>query len=592
MSSIETARTMASRVAGLLELLGNVPVFLVTLVAVFLAIHLVRAQRRANIAERGRDDAERGREVALKLAFMSSMSGICASASGAGCSADVARRGCPDPVATPLSVVLDGVPVVGKRVVRARWAVFCDYYEKWCGVPCSPVREIRHVQPVIRLMLEAAAGETPKHKLWHGMTASDEINMKEIAPDFCFTRLREAMLCVVAVIFAVEVKLPNNLRDAWQQAMCYGRRRVFQLVKDALDRGDAADRVKTLVAGTDGISLVVCKIDSGAPAAGQSFAGCRPCPSVYSHPALQLLPDSWTYDRRVAVRKLSAMPTPGFEALVRILSANAATLPGGDAGAPLKVLHTTTGPLHVQERLGAGGTSDVYALPGGHVAKLARAGTAGAASAFDNERCALVVLESAEVEGVPRLVEVRELERFSHVPYSSAHTPAPHHVFVMSPRGVPLATYVRCKQYSERGLREFSNALVIQLLTICRCVYAAGIVHCDVRPDNVVLDGVGSPILVDFSCCRKPGATFSQRDRDFGCDSETANEATDCVAAALLWVAVVHGGCCAPWRGSRSRELWMASNMHLPGVSKVAAYVAGVTRGSRRRRPAWRSPAV
>jgi hypothetical protein len=559
------------------------------LVALIRVVRQRDTERDGRIAERDGRIAEFSRaERIARDAFMAKLAAISASACEVSGSSDVARRGCPDPVLAPLDTLLDEVPDVDQRLVSGRWAKFCALYDAWPVPRGSPEREVAQLQPVIGMILRAAAGESPKLKAWHGVIASDEINLKEIAPDFSFTRLREAMLCVIAVIFAVEVKLRGKLVDAWQQALCYGRRRVNLLVKEALERGDAADGVEALVAGTDGRELVVCKIGSGAPAPGESFEGCVPCPSQYSLP-VELLPRSWTYTARA---RPPARPTLGFAVLVRILSADAASLPGGAAGAPLQELRTTRGPLALQERLGAGGMSDVYAVDADTVAKVARAGTAGAATAFEAEMQALTALAAVPVAGVPRIVECRVLQQYRGISYSVANPAAQRYALILSPRGIPLATHMQSKKFSSRDVLLFANFVVARLLQTCAAVFDAGIVHCDIRPDNVVIDGSGDPVLVDFSCCRKPGTRYLQEHRAFGCRSSTANAATDLVATSLLWVAIAHGGCGAPWtQGAASRELWMANNLSLAGVAAVAAYVAQATSGGRRR-VAWTNPVV
>jgi hypothetical protein len=488
------------------------------------------------------------------------------------------------------------VPAVDQNIVTRRWQEFRRAYAEW-AVPRGQVREVTHVQPVIRLVLEAAAGGTPKFKLWHGRTAADDVDAKGMAPDFSFTRLLEATLSVVAVLFLLEVKLAGKLQDAYMQAMCYGRRRVQQLVKDALERGDAADGVVVLVGGTDGHNLIICKICSGAPAAGSSFEGCLPCPSEFST-ELSLLPSSWTWNSRSVPPQ---NPTCGFASLVRILSAEADDLPGGSLEAPLRFLDTVDQAGNRKRwvlgaRLGSGGMSDVYevnnSFPSTLVAKLPRAATATTVAAYDAEEASLSALARAHVSCVAVLVGRATRVREEVFPRSPIACP----VLLLTPRGKPLSSVVREHLAPARRLTQFANTVVAQLLATCTAMYDASVVHCDIRPDNVVIDERDRVVLVDFSSARRDGEKFEQDYRAFGLDSQVATAATDVVAAALLWIAIVHGGgggkCRAPWHGGHvARVSWMAAHRALPGVSDVEAYVGSVVLHRRRNWPVWHDPA-
>ena len=104
-------------------------------------------------------------------------------------------------------------------------------------------------------------------------------------------------------------------------------------------------------------------------------------------------------------------------------------------------------------------------------------------------------------------VEARLAARVRHPHVSVVHDVVVHDgsdwLVMDYHQGASLATVL------SRGRRRLPPAAVaalgLQLLAALRAVHAAGVVHCDVKPANVMLGQDGQPVLVDFGIAETAG---------------------------------------------------------------------------------------
>jgi len=100
-----------------------------------------------------------------------------------------------------------------------------------------------------------------------------------------------------------------------------------------------------------------------------------------------------------------------------------------------------------------------------------------------------------------------------------------------------------------------ADAIVHRVLDALAAAHAAGWVHCDVRPSNVVVAAPHGACLVDWGAALKPGAALSYRgvaafadERIFTSRGVAARPHVDALAALYTWLAVALGRrCSAPW---------------------------------------------
>jgi hypothetical protein len=153
------------------------------------------------------------------------------------------------------------------------------------------------------------------------------------------------------------------------------------------------------------------------------------------------------------------------------------------------------------------------------------------------------------------------------------------------PLGTSLVDAVReCRGIDDRVA--LANRVVGTVLRTLRAVHAADIVHCDVRPANIVMGRNGDAYLVDWglSCARgtsalRCGVAAYAAPNVFGCRPYDAQPAMDVCGALCTWIAIVHGGAAVevPWITqpvaaelmSDVRSYWLRQNHTLVGVSKV-----------------------
>jgi hypothetical protein len=210
-----------------------------------------------------------------------------------------------------------------------------------------------------------------------------------------------------------------------------------------------------------------------------------------------------------------------------------------------------------------GGTSVPFAAAaaaGAIVAKIARVATPHIQECFSAELDALVRLASEAREGrVPTLVG------------SGAYAlDAAWQLLLLRPLGVPLADWVslRAASTGSGGVRTRSGneaaasairraaatAVVTRVLETLRCAHDADLVHCDVRPSNIVVFEECA-VLVDWGLSCAASTTISGRgvaafadERVFQQGSYSARPAADIAGALYSWLAIAFDGACgAPW---------------------------------------------
>jgi hypothetical protein len=168
-----------------------------------------------------------------------------------------------------------------------------------------------------------------------------------------------------------EAKLPGFIKEAARQARTYLRRRMYKLCCEADARGDAMDGLFAYGVATDGVHVVIARMRSGAPGPGASFSGAAPCPVEETAP----LPLLGGWDFCAPPPNFALEPPPeGFSALLRLFASHQLLAGGGALERLCARLHQC-GPgaaggggqggevvIQLGERLGCGGTSDVYAV--------------------------------------------------------------------------------------------------------------------------------------------------------------------------------------------------------------------------------------
>ena len=549
------------------------------------------------MAEEARAAAEVSERLEQKRHWFTRLAAISSAPAAESVScADEKRRGAPEPELAPIDGILGGFPVVDGEAAAAAWATACALAASaWRppllkpGAAAAGLSENRDVHPVIRGVLGAVAGH--RLRVWHDEETPDDACTKaHLWPDFVLSDARDAMASVFGALVIVEVKLPGGITAAATQMRAALRRRVAQLCREADARGESLDDAATVFGvGTDGAQVVIARMSSGAPRAGESFADAIPCPVRETAP-LPLFP-SWDLRQPPPVHLAAGPPPAGFAAMLRLCGAPH-LLGGGGALASLRVrlqrgaepasASPRTEMLALTSRLGTGGTSDVYSCGGdscgddrgGPLAvKVARFSTRRVAGEFSAERAALAALRGAAAAGlVPEVVAHGEREALAAL--SSSTTPLPWPVLLLRPCGEPLEAWVAQRAgAAERAAAAAggaaaavaaaaaaariaaADAIVHRVLDALDAAHAAGWVHCDVRPSNVVVAAPHGACLVDWGAAHTPGAALSYRgvaafadERIFSARGVAARPHVDALAALYTWLAVALGRrCTAPW---------------------------------------------
>jgi hypothetical protein len=275
-------------------------------------------------------------------------------------------------------------------------------------------------------------------------------------------------------------------------------------------------------------------------------------------------------------------------------------------------------------RLGCGGTSDVYALRAaagdrlaGAVAKVPRFATATVDAQF---RCEAAALAALALDGADVPAVVCEASRAGTSP---AHADACRWpVLLLAPAGEPLCSFVcrlvareraalsgsgcagaaaataeECTLRVAAARRDLADRVAASVLRVLRFAHARGLIHCDVRPGNIVVvggDGGGSGLrvlLVDWGLCVEAGTDVAGRGVPayapsalFSQASYAARPALDLAALAHTWLAVAHGSldASAPWVAAALEppaETLLRRSLWLDGHASEAAVVGSLFEG-------------
>ena len=541
-----------------------------------------------------------------KATFIALLDSIAAGASE-GSTSDKTRRRAPEPVAASLEDVVRSCPAIADGDHLAEWALYSAQHrgllEERRAAARAPtaatLREVGDVQPFVSLVARRAAGADCRLRLWAGVRAEDDIAADAMTPDQVWTHSRDAAPTSLGALFIVEVKKPGGLAAAVDQAVNFARRRVAKLFHEADSRGESAHDVSALAAGTDGNEIVLVRVLSGAPADGD-FQDAVPCPALKSEP-LPLLPG---WDFVDAAWMPPAAAPRGFAALARVLRAPleafggglpllsldaeidtvSVAAPGAVGGAPAAGSVVEFVSLSFSERLGCGGTSDVYAFSpaadprfANACAKVPRFATSAVEAQFSREASTLRALEALAGDGaaVPRLiVEGRRASKSAPARGSGLRWP----LLVLAPAGEPLCAYVdrlveeaaaaggaavrgaAAERELRRAIADRAAACVLRTLQLA---HARGLFHCDVRPANLIVEPPPASsmlpprvLLADWGLSAGAGENVAGRgvcayaaDAVFSQGSCTARAQLDLAGFAFTWLSIAHGGrsCVAPW---------------------------------------------
>jgi hypothetical protein len=594
-----------------------------------------RARAEAALADAdARAAADRASaEAANKVAFLRWLDSIAASGSESS-PADTVRRHAPVPFPASEDEVLLNCPRLNASDVRSAWSSYTSAHAPSAAVGDTRQFELRAVQPTVARLAGAAAGTKCALRAWHGKVAADAVAAAAMAPDQVWTHARDNAVSTIGALIMFEVKKPDDLDDAVAQAAKYLRRRVAALFHEANARGETGHDIFALAAATDGCRVVFLRMTSGARADGVFPINLQPCPVIATVPLPLLI--GWDFVN--AEWAPPSAPPAGFTALVRMLRAPPDKLGNELPLASLVVTPEPTGDsvtLDFAARLGCGGTSDVYALRApagdrlaGAVAKVPRVATAAVDAQFRREVAALEALTCAGAD-VPAL-----LWQGARAGTSPAHVGACRWpVLVLTPAGEPLCNYVSRLVMRERaalssvgtGVATATVAECAERITSARCALAdrvvAGvlgvlklaherdIIHCDVRPANIVVVGGDSDgdvggsgsggaggggrgaeggglrfLLIDWGACIDAGTNTAGRGVPAFAPSEVytqhtyeARPALDLTALAHTWLAIAYGthDASAPWSTAaleppeqthKRRKRWLTAHVREAAV--------------------------
>ncbi|MEZ6185600.1 MAG: serine/threonine-protein kinase [Planctomycetota bacterium] len=151
------------------------------------------------------------------------------------------------------------------------------------------------------------------------------------------------------------------------------------------------------------------------------------------------------------------------------------------------------GPYRPLRRLGSGGMGSVYEAEDAHT----------------GARCALKVIpaDALDPDALARLRrEAEAMARAAHANVARIHAasfdpPQCYLVIDLYPGG-DLAQQLKARSFDPEEARE----VVAQLADGLAHAHAQGVIHRDVKPENVLLDDHGRPVLADFGLSRQAGA--------------------------------------------------------------------------------------
>jgi hypothetical protein len=533
------------------------------------------------------------------LTFFARLKGMSGSASeSSSISTDVSRRGAPASNEVSLEDFFDGLPDVPAVAVQAAWDVCTQKLGARAVQPASDLaalKEREFVHPLVRILLEEAMPPAAESllRMWYEAAAEDSVQHSGAVPDVLWTHARDITPCSLGACFSLELKRwdAKQLAFGCAQAGNYGRRLLARQATELLERGTDLSTLCVFTAASNGEDVVLLRVRSGVVTGPDPYCG-TPCPMDQT-PPLPLL-RGWDPTRPTAVQE---EPPAGFAALMRILHMspellNACTLPLEFVDVATSLF---TGRITLGTRLGCGGSSDVYdcslpadSFPHAAAVKLARAATAHVNTLFAAEGASLSSLSEAPPGAAPQLLCTgsRELPVRAQVLPSGFSSPWP--LLLLSPVGIPLGKalteYVSGRADARAARHAFGDIIIRGVLHGLHVAHDKNILHCDVRPTNVVFvrtsSNLPAALLIDYGLSRAAGENCSGLGvSDYAADCVfkqktcAARARLDLIGAAFTWISCVYGDetCRAPWSVRKElRAEWLSHE------AKRDAMLAGV----------------
>ena len=399
------------------------------------------------------------------------------------------------------------------------------------GLPELPSARMEELfQRLKRPLLPPTAPERPPPKGGNSVQGFVTLLLSDIAK-LVNSQLKVLSERAVYPLSARPDHLLVRLRDAFSELS-----NALVLVEDKMREADDADesvRSKLVREGTlDAVGYAISRVEhlrAMFPGAGRwtAFAVFTNGRSVrILRVSMSEAPDGTVTPEVLATPLLpifegnGAVPE-GFIALVRLLSASPAELcelavPPADLS-----LSVAGEPLHVEERLGTGGFTNVYAASfegAAAVVKCALVGgrTPAARAGLVREASVLRALNAASCPCVPRLLAVGDAPPTTPSSVGgarAARVAPPVPCLVLAPRGVPLCTFATTLD-SDAARLALARRVARGALRALRGAHAAGFIHGDVRPSNMVLlpEGDGDSVqLVDWGAAKQLGERGSSR---------------------------------------------------------------------------------
>jgi len=241
-----------------------------------------------------------------------------------------------------------------------------------------------------------------------------------------------------------------------------------------------------------------------------------------------------------------------------------------DVGPTIGSTSVTVDGFIIEAELGRGATGVVHrarTIAGDATVaiKVAHANTDAANAALAHESIVLRRLASRDLAGVPRLLGHAQATVTDHS--GASRRPA----LVLAPVGavnlLNLLTHVGGELPTVAPARTGGRSVFVELVGVIADLHAAGVVHADLSPANVVLHEDGGVMLVDFECAVLDGRPTSERVAGTPpfvapevLSGETPRPAADVFSAAMIMISslspmaaaahrvdarslLIHGGC-------------------------------------------------
>jgi len=303
---------------------------------------------------------------------------------------------------------------------------------------------------------------------------------------------------------------------------------------------------------------------------------------------------------------------------------------GGSGGAAGSAAPTDAGlkPTHLvlRKRLGSGGTSDVYEDDTGlRLVKTPRAVTASVLAQFVAEADALRQLQLVGAADLARTLLGTGWRRATErQPVGQIQWPV---LILQGPAGLGLVEHLQqqilpnvadASPAAQLAARcDFASAVVRRVLRVLKIAHQEGLVHCDVRPANIVVDAAGQAVLIDWGISMRTVASAASAEAraracavgvdgaglrrifvdDAACRGVMAFAADgvftqassvkvkvgphlDLASVAYTWLAIAYGDadCVPPWGSSAADALEIDRRLWLQDMAAKDARIDAVAR--------------